>query len=971
MKILLIFLLSYLYFPLYSQDFNHFEIDDNNISVNRYTKLQSFDKFIIINKSISPGDSVFINLSSEINNIDKILSVSSNYYKNFDPRFIKDFELGSSKIIGTSFYYFLNTNFVVDSLYLIIEVLKIDATVSKIELILPVIFKDFIECHFYGNYICNELFHNFKFTTSLDFYKPWQSCVNAGIQQWYGSSSDLYGRNIYYKPASNSHPYSHTTLIAHYYKQIIYDYRNNQYKNHIYYNPETFDGDIKNIAYIGAQVGLNAGREPRKLKFELRGESIYQNLIKPLIPSKKYILEFQVLINTHDLSETRYNGIDDIDVFTLSYLADYDPCSFTEFREILFNPDDKFLIDTTLLEHDKWIHVKSDLFSPDKPMTWFWLGYGREEGALDISYRYGMFFDDVIIREAGAGINSSVSTYYPCMGDTLEYKFKIWKDDPDDKSDISVHNLLPKEFAYVSGDFQMDSNGILKTTIPGSQFDERGIAWLSIRVYVPPNDTLHGKELTNEIYFPDMPVAHRPSVGKYKISVYPGREIIDIKHSAKYKNKCKGDTIEIIVNITNTSSEAIDDLKVRLYDSEILTKIYKQVQIFDSSLNRWTDVIRPELYYNDKIVNRFGYLEGQYISDENDDIILYSIRVKPYSSVILRYYGVLAHDDGDLIVKTSAHPQHQSCISEKIDIIELNKYSFTRRFFPTDTISCSQIVLESPYPEYENHWSDGSIGNSITINKSGDYTLTVIDNFGCTESHMVHVHLEPEFEVYTRATSRNHPFIFKGDTVDLVVKLRYTDAITYRKKVEFIFEFDEELLTLLNKAWTINKIDSSGSKAIYRYSGIWTKPTGFNKDVEIRLSFIVHNVKHPEPEIWVKDVRIDSCMYLAMSELQIYLSNPNVVKIGLPNNNSNSLEVLPSPFNDKLTVRMQIIERNDVSLQINDLIGRVSERVEFPRLGKGIFEYEFNTESYSNGFYNICMFVAGEIICTKLVKIDN
>ncbi len=941
------------------------------MSISDFTQLQSIDEVIIINQSISPGDSILINLATEINNIDKILSVSSNYYKNFNPRATKIYELASFKIIGSSFYCYLNTNFVVDSLYLIIEILKIDATISQIELILPVIFKDFIECQFKGNYICNELFHNFKFTNSLDFYKPFQSCVNAGIQQWYGSSSDLYGRNIYYKPSSKSHPYSPTVLIPHYYKQIYYDYRNNQYKNHIYYNPDTYDADIKNIAYIGAQVLLSADRAPLNPNFELKGESIYQNLIEPLIPSNKYILEFQAIINTHNDSDTKYNGIENIDIFTLSYLADYDPCTFNNHREMILNPDDKFLIDTTLLELDKWTHVKSKVFSPDKPMTWFWLGYGREEGEFGIFYRYGLFFDDVIIREAGAGINSTVSTYYPCFGDTLEYKFKIWKDDPEDKSDISVHNLLPIEFAYISGDFQMDMDGILKTTIPGSNFDERGIAWLSIRAYVPPNDTLHGKEFTNEVYFPEMPVAHRPSVGKYKISVYPGREIIEIKHSAKYKNKCKGDTLEIIVNITNTSAEAIDDLKVTLYDSEILTKIYKEVQIFDSLSNSWKDVIRPELYMNEKIVNRFGYLEGEYISDEKDDIILHSIRVKPYSSVILRYYGVLAHNDGDLIVRTSAHPQHQSCISEKIDIIELNKYSFTRRFFPTDTISCSQIVLESPYPEYENHWSDGSSGYSITIDKPGDYTLTVVDNFGCTESHSVHVRLEPEFEVYTRVTSQNHPFIFKGDTVDLLVKLRYTDAITYRKKVEFLFEFDEELLTLLNKAGTINKIDSSGSKAIYRYSGIWTKPTGFNKDVEIRLRFIVHDVRQNEPEIWVKEVRIDNCLYLAMSELQIYLSNPNVVKIGLPNNNSNSLEVLPSPFNDKLTVRMQIIERNDVTIQINDLLGRVSERVKFPRLGNGIFEYDFNTESYTNGFYNVCMIVAGEIICTKLVKIDN
>lgn len=138
----------------------------------------------------------------------------------------------------------------------------------------------------------------------------------------------------------------------------------------------------------------------------------------------------------HQIQLFFYSTIPELPVYATAYLSDYNPCSFSNHAELFKNTDDKYLIDTTLLELDKWIHVKSKVFSPDKPMTWFWLGYGTGDGLYGIRYRYLIYWDDVIIRKAGTGINSTVSSYYPCIGDTIEYKFKIWKEDPEDESDI-------------------------------------------------------------------------------------------------------------------------------------------------------------------------------------------------------------------------------------------------------------------------------------------------------------------------------------------------------------------------------------------------------------------------------------------------------------------------------------------------------------------------------------------------------
>lgn len=511
----------------------------------------------------------------------------------------------------------------------------------------------------------------------------------------------------------------------------------------------------------------------------------------------------------------------------------------------------------------------------------------------------------------------------------------------------------------------------MKTLIPGSEFDERGIAWLSIKALVPSDYTLHGKELTNEIYFPDMPEEDRPSVGKYKISVYPGRNIINTEQTAKYNNKCRGDTVEVTVKITNTSDEEVEDLKVTLYNSEQLDIIFKEVQIFDSSNSRWVDVMRPELYFNGRIVNVFGYLEGEYISNERNDIILRSIRVKPYESIVFKYYGILKHDDGNLIIRTSAHPQHQSCKTEYIDVIELNKYNFTKRFFPADTIACSTIKLESPYPEYDNFWSTGTHGQSIEVNESGIYTLTVTDSNGCKETHSVYVHLQPEFEVIISARNWHSSFLFKGDTIDLRVRFNHTNEVTYSKRIKFNFAFDVNILTFFNQATILSLVDSTDSIVLYNYSGFRVVPPTYDKNFEVMLRFIVHGVSQTLPELIISNLMVDDCLYLARHDIELYLSDSEVVKLGEPSSNDNLIEVYPSPFNDKLTIKLQIVGRQDVRIKISDLIGRQVEEVQLPRLRDGVFLYEINTSAYAEGFYNICMIFDDSIFCKKSIRIGN
>lgn len=951
-------------YNIISFPFEFEKLSENNL----LGELQVIEKSILINDSINPGDSINNNLSEYIQQGEFISSISTIYYKNSSAFFRNQNELGVGKIVGNKIDYYLNTNFPLDTLFILVKLKDDKNSMKLIELVIPVFFEKLTECKFDGNLICNGGFEKFYYTNSLDIFKPFQSCVNAGIQSWFGTSSDTWGRNIYYKNRPEVNPYSPSGQINHYRMYNLYNFQNNTVVKHIDYNPDTYDKDINNRVYMGAKAVLQNTNGNLGARDNLKGESFYQNLLQPLSIDKKYILEYQVLMNTDYSSDTKSPNIDDIQIFSTSYLADYDPCTFSNHEEMLFRPDDKMMIDKSLLEFDKWIHVKSKVFTPVKPMTWFWLGYTNGSGLKDIFYEYSLFFDDVIIREAGVGITSSVDNYFPCLGDIIEYKFKIWKDDPEDFSDVEVHNLLPDGLEYISGSFVKDSDGILKTIIKGDEFDEKGIAWLNMQILVPNDEALNGKEFTNEIYFPDMPEEYRPSVGKYKITIHAGRNLIDIKQDV-VTTKCKGDTAEVRVNITNSGNEKIDDLLVTLYDITGLDVIWKQVQIFDSTQNNWINIVRPELYLNDKIVNVYGSFSGQYTFNEKNDMVLNSIVLEPSKSVNIRYYGILNQNSDNIIVKTTARPQHQACLMIQTETIPLYSYSFNNGIFPDDTIACSEIILQSPYPEMLNKWNDGSTNNYLTITETGKYSLEVIDKNGCKIKDSVYVYLNNEFNLSIINITHT---VYKGDTITVPVVFYFKDAYDNQKFIDIELEIDENMINLLEGVYTVTKIGIKDKKTIYRISTERTIPKNYvNKNIKIDLRFIIKNTDPDDYEIIINNVVMNGCNYLKEAkEINFTLGNPDLIRISGSEGSTEYLEIYPTPFGNEITLKFNLSKLSDVTIQLNDLLGRNEKEITFKNLTKGLFEYTFNTHSLSSGFYNICLIVNGNPLCKKSVKIE-
>jgi PKD repeat protein len=79
---------------------------------------------------------------------------------------------------------------------------------------------------------------------------------------------------------------------------------------------------------------------------------------------------------------------------------------------------------------------------------------------------------------------------------------------------------------------------------------------------------------------------------------------------------------------------------------------------------------------------------------------------------------------------------------EKYDTLEL-KVSDPKMDLGNDTSSCGpgKIVLQASSGFKAYLWQDGSTGNKFTVNKTGDYVVTGINEFDCDVSDTVHVHV--------------------------------------------------------------------------------------------------------------------------------------------------------------------------------------------------------------------------------------
>ena len=266
-----------------------------------------------------------------------------------------------------------------------------------------------------------------------------------------------------------------------------------------------------------------------------------------------------------------------------------------------------------------------------------------------------------------------------------------------------------------------------------------------------------------------------------------------------------------------------------------------------------------------------------------------------------------------------------------------------------------------------NLWNDGSDGSSYVVNESGNYWLKVTDKNGCTFADTVYVRLESEYNLNIQLSQK---YSFKGDTIALSINLIHKKIFNGKKYIDFVFEVDDSLIQLLPENIYFENIGKNNNKTIYKVSIVRTVSNDLTRDISFTFRFVLKNVDPNDYEISVNSLYVNNCEYLDNPEnLNIILSDSKVVKVGKNTGSDNSFEVYPTPFNSKLNFMLKISDYNNVIIQISDLLGRVKDKVKFIGLSHGLFQYELNTESYLDGFYNICMIINDEVICKKSVKI--
>src|SRR5690606_21457182 len=145
-----------------------------------------------------------------------------------------------------------------------------------------------------------------------------------------------------------------------------------------------------------------------------------------------------------------------------------------------------------------------------------------------------------------------------------------------------------------------------------------------------------------------------------------------------------------------------------------------------------------------------------------------------------------------------------------------------------------------------------------------------------------------------------------------------------------------------------------------------------DKNIKIHLRFYIKNVKNLEYDINFQSAILNNyCQYLdSDAKIRLSYDSDNLIKISNYPHETDNIDILPYPFGDYLLVRFNLINPTDLSIHVNDILGRQASIIELKNIRKGIYEYRLDTSNYASGFYNICLIINGEIICKKSVKVD-
>ncbi len=273
---------------------------------------------------------------------------------------------------------------------------------------------------------------------------------------------------------------------------------------------------------------------------------------------------------------------------------------------------------------------------------------------------------------------------------------------------------------------------------------------------------------------------------------------------------------------------------------------------------------------------------------------------------------------------------------------------------------------------YTYAWSNGEVTEVITGLTEGSYTVTVTDANGCTNTEVATI---DQNDSITIAFTTNNVVCEGGDNGDITVvatggagTFTYewntgatTDAIGNLTADSYTVTVTDQLgcekvATEVVDFDNTNPVVDLGPDQAVAPNAVVTLSSGFPSANNLwstnETTETIDVTATQDSTIWVEVTTPEGCVGTDTIVIDVLLSTRNL-------NNASSIEMYPNPTNDQLTVNVEGLQANEVTIQVMNYNGQLMEEQKWNNISTQ-HQVDLNLGNYSSGIYLINVIIDGE-----------
>lgn len=316
-----------------------------------------------------------------------------------------------------------------------------------------------------------------------------------------------------------------------------------------------------------------------------------------------------------------------------------------------------------------------------------------------------------------------------------------------------------------------------------------------------------------------------------------------------------------------------------------------------------------------------------------------------------------------------------NCVTTKPRIISKEKFEICE-----DSVIALTFENKNPINKYQ--WSDGSYGDTLKTNISGEYYVTALSPEGCIEpSNMIRIksYLKPEIQLLLLS---GNP-VCEGNAVKLeanIIKKDTTGEDSYTflwsngetgRNADFYNE-GEYYLEVFSEKGCYCKSDS--------YKVIINPKPEKPKIIKSGQFLTVSDAKKINWYFNGNLLENENSNILEIKQVGEYYAeiineyfcsiNSDTVNVEIFDNSEFNFDIYPVPFDNELNFAIENEENQKIRLKIFDINGKIYYNKSYDDTNKYFYE-KINTEKLAQGVYFISVYKNGKTKIKKIIKIKK